>query len=182
MIEKYALFKVLEALINSDKLNSIREIAKVSDVGVGTAKTCLDYLQSKNIVEKIVVGRNYSYKLSIDNVLTRYVKTTFSIGKILGSGLIGEIVEKHPYVISIVLYGSVARGDDDSKSDIDILIISRRKIVLKPLTAEKKIDKELTFLTYTIPEWRQKAKTDKPFYDRIIIDGIALYGEIPTVI
>jgi hypothetical protein len=43
------------------------------------------------------------------------------------------------------------------------------------------LKKEVTFLVYTVDEWRKKAKSDKVFYDRLILDGIALYGEMPVV-
>ena len=79
------------------------------------------------------------------------------------------------------MYGSSARGEDTKKSDIDTLIISRKPIKLKPFKSEKKIGRELTFVAYTLHEWRKKAYTDKPFYDRVIIDGIVLYGEKPVV-
>lgn len=180
MIEKYALFRVMEVLINENNL-SLRDIAKKASVGVATSKLCLDYLESKDIVKKSKVGNSHLFIIKLDNPLARHIKITYMLSLINDSGLVQELINEYKVISSIVLYGSIARGDYDSKSDIDILIVSRKKISIKHLEAEKKFDREIKFLIYILTEWREKAEKDKVFYDRVIIDGIALYGEIPVV-
>ena len=75
-----------------------------------------------------MIGRLYQYQLDQENFLTRQLKTTMSLAEIRKSGLIEEILEKQPNVLSIVLYGSVSTGKDTMKSDIDLLIISTNKL------------------------------------------------------
>jgi len=36
-------------------------------------------------------------------------------------------------------------------------------------------------LIYTLHEWEEKAKKDKAFYERILIDGIVFQGNLPVV-
>ncbi len=181
MIEKYALFKVISALIHYPKESSVRHLAKKSDVGVATSKRSLDYLFEKDIVKRKVIGKSHLYSLNLENILTRQIKILFSLSQIKESGLIKELKKKFPSICSIILFGSAAIGKDNPSSDIDILIISYKKVKISPLQAEKKLNREITFLSYTLSEWRQKAKKEKPFYDRVIIDGISLYGEKPVV-
>jgi predicted nucleotidyltransferase len=181
MIRTYALFKVFECLRNSGQKESVRSLARKADVGVATAKRCFDYLLEKEIVKREVLGRLYQYKLNEDNILTRQLKIAMSIAGINESGFVKELVTKHPQIISIVLFGSVATGTDMPNSDIDTLIISRNAIKIKPLEAEKKLRRELSIVKYLYSEWRKKAETDKAFYDRIIVEGIPLYGEMPVV-
>ena len=180
MIEKYALFKAIQKLITSPNNYSVRSLAKEANISVSTSKECLDYLLKKKILTLKKIGSTYQYNL-YNNIITKQIKILFSLFQILDSNLIEELLEKYKYILSIILYGSVARGEDDSKSDIDILIISRKKNEILPLKAEKYVKREITFLVYTMLEWRQKSKTDKVFYDRIILDGIPLYGEIPMI-
>jgi predicted nucleotidyltransferase len=181
MIEKYAFFRVLRYVVESDKIESIRELSKNLKTGMGVSKESLDYLCSKGIIKMNKSGRNHIYRINTENVIARYTKIIFSLNDIMESGIVDEIIKKHEGVISIILYGSMARGDNDSKSDIDILLITRKKIHIKPLNAERKIGREISFISYTYSEWKNKAKTDKPFYDTVIIDGIPLYGNIPLV-
>ncbi|MDI6720848.1 MAG: nucleotidyltransferase domain-containing protein [Candidatus Aenigmarchaeota archaeon] len=178
MIEKYALFRAIDGLRDQNEY-SIRGLAKKTGIGIATAKVCLDYLFSKDMVKRKIVGKSHIYSFDTANYLTRYTKILFSLIEINDSSIVKEIVARYP-VNSIVLYGSAARGEDDTKSDIDILVISRKKISM-PLKSEKNLKREVTLLIYTLPEWRRKSKEDKVFYDRIIIDGIPLYGDIPIV-
>ncbi len=41
-----------------------------------------------------------------------------------------EIVEKHPEVLSVLLYGSVAKGKTSEESDIDLLVVSEKPLDL----------------------------------------------------
>lgn len=178
MIEKYALFRVLRGLLDGE--DSIRGIAEKSGVGVTTSKMCLDYLLSKAMVKRNIIGRSYFYSFNLSNFLARHIKVLLSLYEINDSGIVNELVSEYP-VSSIILYGSVARGEDDARSDIDILVMSRKKTRISSLKAERKLGRELTILTYTLLEWKAKSKEDKVFYDRIIVDGIPLYGDIPIV-
>ena len=72
----------------------------------------------------------------------------------------------------------------DLGSDMDLLLVTR---ATSPLPAElladlsKHLKREVQVLRYTPEEWDAKAREDKPFYERIIIDGIALSGSLPVV-
>jgi len=181
MIEQYALARVVKSLIARQQERSIREIARDSNVNSTTAQRSLKWLESKNIVKKKIIGRSHLYTLNQESILTRHLKILMSLWEMEESGLIQELKAEYPQITSIILYGSAARGGDNSKSDIDLLLIDLNKIKIQPLKAEKKLKREVTFLSYTMSEWREKAKKDKPFYDRVIAEGIPLYGEIPMV-
>ncbi len=178
MKKKYPILKAIDALRDMSE-HSVRGLAEKAGIGVSTAKTFLDYLFSQGIVKKKVIGRSHLYKIDTSNFLARHLKILFSLSELNDSGLVSEL-KKYP-INSIVLYGSVARGEDDMKSDVDILIVTRKKSKITPLKAEQKLRRELTILAFTLPEWRMKAREDKVFYDRIITDGIPLVGNIPIV-
>ncbi|MDR2544057.1 MAG: nucleotidyltransferase domain-containing protein [Methanobrevibacter sp.] len=50
----------------------------------------------------------------------------------------------HPEIVKIILFGSVARGDDNEESDIDILIIISEK------SDEAKIEEDIYSKTFDI--------------------------------
>lgn len=43
----------------------------------------------------------------------------------------------HPNIGKIILYGSVARGEDDIDSDVDILIVSNKKSEIKDIIMKR---------------------------------------------
>lgn len=181
MIEKYALFRLIGALMEAPEPMSIRALAEKARLSSSAAKGWLDWLHGKQIVRKKVIGRNFLFSLNLENPVTRHIKKLHSLVALQESGLVEEIKKRFPSVTSIVLYGSVARGEDDPGSDIDVLVISRKSIKMAQLRAARKLGRELTLLAYTLSEWRKKAKDDPVFYESVIIDGIALYGELPVV-
>ena len=83
---------------------------------------------------------------------------------------------------SIILYGSVARGDDGPESDVDVAVIVKEKINRKLKkdfnywNSELDIEHEKVFSILDI----EKNKFDQwsdiiPFYKNIIKDGIVLW-------
>lgn len=181
MIGKYALLKVIKGIIRDTGEFSIREIARKLHIGSSTSKIALDFLFSQNILEKRQVGKNRLFK--VKNIfLTRYIKVLYSLSEINSSGFVDELLKKNPEIINILLYGSVAKGNDDNKSDIDILIISRKKIKNPELRSERLLNREIAMLNYTYKEWKDKAEKDKVFYYDVILNCIPLYGEKPVVL
>jgi predicted nucleotidyltransferase len=97
---------------------------------------------------------------------------------LLLSGLVEFLKEQTANLSSIILFGSMAKGEDDEKSDIDILIIGKEKH-FNLGEFEEKLDKEITLHFFSWSEWNHKAKEDNPFYYEVISHGIPLYGELP---
>jgi len=160
----------------------IREIAKKLKMSTSTAKLSVDKLKKLDlIIEKITPPIFHKtkqkaiiriFKANIDNKLVQERKRMWNIHMISESGTIDRI--QNP--ISIVLFGSFAKGMNNKKSDIDLLIITNDK---KPVHMLDIKGHELQIIQLTPLEWKEKVKKDKPFYQEIITTGIPLIGELP---
>jgi len=186
MLEKYALIKVMkEVLVNAASVYSVNGTAKKSGVSVFAAKHAMDYLYEKGMLTREIIGRTYQYRADRDNYLTRQWKVTFTVEELHDGGIIGKMLETKKGIMSIILYGSAAIGRDDENSDVDILVIAdidskgKKEIISKGTFVG---GKEPNILVYTPEEWRRKAEKDKIFYEKAIIESIALYGEKPVVL
>jgi len=84
MLEKYALWKVLDVLISNKNEFSVREMSRAAKIGPSTSKACLDYLFDENIINKKVIGNVYQYSLNLKNPAARNIKNTYLIRKIIG--------------------------------------------------------------------------------------------------
>lgn len=184
MIHKYALFKVIGVIIRENNELGLRDIAKKAKVSPSTAKASLDYLEQNLFVDRRIVGKNHLFKIDGGSFLVRQAKILFSLSEINSSRLVPEILDKLSLagVVSIVLYGSVAKGFDDKKSDLDLLLITRKKADDFSLKSEKKLSREVTYLKYTYQEWKEKAEKDPTFYKEVVFNCIPLYGEKPVVL
>lgn len=180
MIEKYALLKVITGIIRNEGEFSIHDTARNIKIAPSTAKTSLDFLLGQGVLEKRSLGKNSLFKVK-DGALTRQIKMLYSIAELDVSGLAKELLSRHPEIVSIIVYGSVAKGEDTNKSDIDILIISRKKIEIKELKSEKMLKRQLSIICHTYNEWKEKSEKEKAFYYNVILNCVPLYGEKPVV-
>ena len=78
--------------------------------------------------------------------------------------------------ISIVLFGSYAKGTATKESDIDILLISKTKVGIDKITKEiyAKYGKEINPVIMTSEDF--KRQKDKSLIKEIIKDHYVLYG------
>ena len=84
---------------------------------------------------------------------------------------------------AIILYGSVARGESNEESDIDILIISSNKRRVYDRASDIRYELDLkhgtltTIMVYTPEEFEQSLSLGSPFLREVLKEGKALYGE-----
>ena len=185
MLEKYALIRVMELVLTvPTKRFSVRETAKISGVSVNASKYSLDFMLKKSLIRLEKIGRTYQYQANLDNFLTRQWKTLFSLEELERAGIVESIVKTKQSILSIILYGSVAVGRDDENSDIDIIVIADTDQEGKKEIASfaHGTKREVNISVYSPYEWKEKAKKDTIFYEHVIIDSIALYGEKPVIL
>ena len=160
----------------------LREIAKKLKISVFSSKKYLDYfVKEKILTERRQANLRY-FKLNLSSVFVRHLKISYSLKIIEDSGMIPYLLEKIPSISSIVLFGSVSRGEDDKKSDVDIVVIGRTDTVHLGLHEfEKKIGRSINEHVFSWTKWKKQMKENNAFYTDVIINGIPLYGELPLV-
>lgn len=95
-----------------------------------------------------------------------------------------EVMEDKIY--KIVLYGSYARGDFDTESDVDIIILLdceekelrnyRRRIAILASRISLENDIEVSLLLKNRASFENR-RTVLPFYQNIENEGVVLYGD-----
>ncbi len=158
----------------------LRELAKNTKLSPYAVKKYCDLLIKKDLLIDEKKANLRYFRANINNLFFKHLKIAFNINLILKSGLIDFLKDNLVNVSSIVLFGSMAKGDDDKKSDVDILVIGKEKH-LNLNKIEEIIGKEITLHISSWSKWNKKAKVDKAFYFEIISHGIVLYGGVPIV-
>ncbi len=181
MFKKYALFKILEVFFREPfKKFYLREIAKIAGVSTQTAKVQLDWLTQNSFLKKEKLGNLYLFKADYESQVFRQFKIAFSVLELEKSGLI-QYLKSNYEINSLVVFGSFAKGEDTSESDIDILLITNSKKSPDLIKYVKRLGKDISLLQCSYDEWKRKAKSNKAFYEQILIFGIVLHGIPPVV-
>jgi len=180
-MQESKLIKFVEFFIDNPYIEVyLRELAKKLKISPFAAKKYADILIKEGIIiDKRKANLRY-FKANKDNLFYKYLKISYNIKKLVNSGLLEFIKNNVPNLSSVVLFGSIAKGEDDNKSDIDIVIIGKEKN-LEIYDFKKKLNREINIHFFSWSEWNKKAKEDNPFYYEVINKGIALYGELPIV-
>lgn len=158
----------------------LRELAKKLKLSPFAVKKYCDILVKEDIIKDEKKAKLRFFHANVSNIFFRQLKISFNINVILKSGLLDLLKENITNISSIVLFGSMAKGEDSKESDVDILVIGKEKY-LDLEKIEEKLDKKINLHILSWSEWSKNAENNKAFYFDIIIYGMSLYGELPLV-
>jgi predicted nucleotidyltransferase len=101
-----------------------RELARAASASTAQAARELRELSDVGIVRWDVIGRSYSWELSPDHVLFTPLANLFTVEANLKSELVRQVAEELESVPirRAKLFGSIARGDEQSDSDVDLFL------------------------------------------------------------
>lgn len=88
-----------------------------------------------------------------------------------------QLMEFNP--TAIYLFGSLAKGNSTSSSDIDICIIaetSNKRQFIAELYCAIDSNKPIDFIVYTPDEWEKCVADKTSFAHKICNEGVCLYG------
>ena len=156
----------------------LRQLAKKLNLSLFAIKKYADLLVKENFITEERKANLRYFKANISNLFFKHLKIAFNINLILKSGLLDYLKQNLVNLSSIVLFGSMAKGEDSKQSDIDILVIGKEKY-LDLGKFKEKIEKEVTLHIFSWSEWNKQAEENRAFYFEVLLYGVPLYGELP---
>ena len=156
------VLKALEFFISNpyDEIH-LREFSRKMEISPNTAQRFLDLFLKEDFIKEERKANLRYFKANLDNIVFRQIKIAYSLKKIKDLNILREL-EKNNF-LSVVLFGSVAKGEDDEKSDLDLVCIGpNKKINLNKL--QEKVDRELNIHIFSFAEWKKQSKLNKAFY------------------
>jgi predicted nucleotidyltransferase len=179
MFEKYKDWKLLRIFLNNPDCSFYtKEISRDTGIGSGTVNNFLKNIYKDNILKKEIVGNVHLYNINNESEIVKQMKILNTILEFKKVKLTEEFLKNDDSIISIILYGSHANGEYDSKSDIDLLLLVNKKNQFenKIQKLERKVKKIISPQILTISDWQKIKEKDKIFYESIIRNHIVLYG------
>jgi predicted nucleotidyltransferase len=144
-----------------NKRFTVREISNLTKIPRATVHKYVVEIKKKKFVGKDNFANN--------DIFFRTKKINFFIEKIVGSGLISEIVSVlNPSCV--ILFGSIRRGDSVKESDIDLFVESSIKKDVNLKKYERKLGHGVQLFI------RKNMDELQPRLFNNVVNGIKIYG------
>jgi len=165
-----------------------REIARNIGVASSNVSLALSGLEKIGVVHSVAKGRSLLYRLNTRHILCeRLLRDLFDKEAGTLNYALGKLFLKWPRDIrSAICYGSVARGDEEVSSDVDICFIIRDSSrlgailrILEQVQSEFYLCTGNRFSPYVVSarSFMVRYRRDDPLIREIASEGLLLHGD-----
>lgn len=151
------------------------------DYSLWTVQEALKALTRLGIVETQSVGRAGVHSINEEHVavgaLRAIVDPIAALREVVGTATGTEVT-------SVILFGSIARGEAAVDSDVDLAVIAPRgwdKRVELEDSVRTRVGNACDVLVFTQAEFGRLASSGEPVVRDILREGIALVGTVPRI-
>ena len=158
----------------------LRELERILNISVGNIRRELLSLEKSGLFKHEKAGNQVYYSVNkeapIFDEFSRIVFKTIGVG-----GVIKNALKKNKGIKLAFIFGSYAKGEEDSLSDIDLMVIgkpSEDKLILEILKVEKKLSREVNYHIFSLADWEKRIKGENSFLKNILSQAkIFLIGD-----
>lgn len=115
--------RILGVLARTTSELTLTTLADLSGVSLAHVARVIPRLVELGVVERREVPPAVLVKISSDNLAARVLLELGDLHHTFLEELRGSAQRLEPTPVSVVLFGSFARGDDDAASDVDVLVV-----------------------------------------------------------
>jgi predicted nucleotidyltransferase/DNA-binding transcriptional ArsR family regulator len=179
--------RILAVLVETSAELNLRTISRLSGVSVAHTSRVLPTLVQLGIVERRDVPPSALFRFVRENIAAREVSALADARRTVlrELGQSGGHIEPHP--VSVIVFGSFARGEADRDSDLDV-------VVIRPATIDEDDDgwrvsvdrwleqahrltgNQVELLEATDEEVRRLLRSRRPLWLDVQRDGVVVYG------
>jgi len=162
---------ILEIFFNDpEKSYYLRELARMIGKQPGVFQRDIKRLAEDGILVSEYKANSLFFKLNKNHHLYKEYKSIFF--KTLGArGKLKDILREIKNIKSAFIFGSFAKGKEDSYSDIDLMIIGKPdedELISKISKLESKIGREINYHIFSSSDWKKKIQEKDSFLENIL--------------
>jgi len=166
--------------LSPDRKFYVRELARKTGGNINSVRRELQKLESIGLLKSERVGNLKYYvtdkKMPIYEELKSIFLKTEGLGEVIKENLSGLGEVKLAFI-----YGSFARGEEQLKSDIDLMIVGKvdeKKLVPLIRKLEGRLSREINYTLFSPTEFESRVKKKDPFISNVLREKkIQLVGE-----
>jgi predicted nucleotidyltransferase len=181
--------RLLAALARVDTELPVSTLARVAGVGRTRASGLIAELSSLGLVDRREIGRTTMVSLARDNAAGQLVDRLGHLQSVVVDQLRLMASELDPAPLALLVFGSFARGEATSDSDIDVLAVRPTRVdsdrwsdavATFATKARRLTGNPVQVLDYDLDELRRRAgpraKTGRAFWEALRRDSLVLAG------
>ena len=178
--------RILAVLAETTGELSLRTIARLADVSPAEASRILPRLSQLGIVQRRDVPPSALFRFVQENVASQFVHAlSRSRDHVLAElGRRAEVLPVRP--LSVVVFGSVARGEADENSDVDVLLVRPQgaddeswsaSVEEYRQSARRLTGNRVEILEADASDVARLLRGHKPLWKDIVRDGVVVFGK-----
>lgn len=149
----------------------VRQIARETRTSVGSVQRQLEALAEVELIHRSTTGRQVFYQANPDHPAFREIQTlvakTTGVFHLLRSALL-PLIDRISFAF---VYGSVARGEEDAGSDVDLMVVGDVTLdaILAQLTSvEGDLGRPVNPTVYSRKEFRSRLREGNHFLTAVL--------------
>jgi len=158
-------------LLRPDERFHVREISRLISVPVGPLHRELKILSEAGIISRHVSGKQVQYQANRDCPIHTELAGIFRKTSGLADLIRAALEPLSDSLASAFVFGSVAKGEERSSSDVDVFVIgaaSFTDVVLALADGQTQIGRDINPVVMTQGEFSSKLATGEHFISRIM--------------
>lgn len=191
VLGKRSNISILRALLEHEKGLTGRQIGELSGLSHRACNMSVNSLVDEGVIKAQRVGKAILYTIASDNVfvasgLIPLLRLEASILEVLKKELADNL--DYPGIASVVLFGSITRGEERANSDIDVcVVVDKAKTRDSVLALEDNLQYEIgrafgnQISFYCLPQadFIDRFKAHDPLIVQIVESGTLVSGKNP---
>jgi len=177
--------KLLRVLVRTKGSFTGRELARLIGHSQNQTSLALQELERNGLVVWQGAGRSHLYSVDEDNILvTDFLEAGFRLEDELQNRMARVFLDEIGRdLVSIILFGSIAKGEEKPNSDVDLVVVVRDKADLKIVeerVAEASASVTRRFGNQAMPivvkksDYERKMKSRKGFWREVAEIGVKI--------
>lgn len=178
--------KLLRVLVRTKGSFTGRELARLIGYSQNQTRLALEELERNGLVVRQSAGRAYLYSLDNENiVISEFLEEGFRLEDALLNRLATVYFEEMgSNLVSVILFGSIAKGEERPESDVDLVLIVKDKANLKviedhaseaSLKVTRRFGNQASAILVKKADFEKKMKQKKGLWREIADTGIELF-------
>ena len=163
--------KILQLFFSdTGKKYYLRQLERILNIPVGNIRRELLSLEKSGLFKREEIGKQVYYSVNKESPI--FVEFKKIVSKTIGlEGSLQKALRKIKNIKIAFIFGSFAKGKEDTFSDIDLMIIGNPDedlLVSKIIQLEKQLDREINYHIFSEADWKKRLKGKDSFLENVL--------------